>query len=148
MVPHLSRTIPGNPDIIINMSGAGGLKANNCASNEMPNEGSEMLCAPWLSVAQLTRREGVRFDYSRMRAVGGETAINIAVANKGIMIDGDRTTAGRGSQPLVVAGLSPSSTLDLRRRLGFDILGIDCVYIPDCRGQAKQFPASRRARSA
>ena len=142
VVPHLSRTIPGNPDIIINnMSGAGGLKANNYASNEMPNDGSEMLCAPWLSVAQLTRREGVRFDYSRMRAVGGETAINTAVVNKGIMIDGDRTTAGQGSQPLIVAGLSPSSTLDLRQRLGLDILGIDYLYIPGYRGQAKQFPA-------
>ena len=142
VVPHLARTIPGNPDIIINnMSGAGGLKANNYAGNEMPNDGSEILCAPWLSVAQMTRREGVRFDYSKMRPVGGESAINTAVVNKNIMIDGDRTTAGQGPQPLVVAGLAPSSTLDLRQRLGLDILGIDYVYIPGYRGQAKQFPA-------
>lgn len=142
VVPHLARLIPGQPDIIINnMSGAGGMKANNYASNEMPNDGSEMLCAPWLSIAQVTRRDGVRFDYSKMRVVGGESSINTAVVNKNIMKDGDRTTVGQGSQPLVVAGLSPSSTLDLRQRLGYDILGVDYVYIPGYRGSAKQIPA-------
>ncbi len=142
VVPHLARLIPGQPDIIINnMDGAGGMKANNYASNEMPNDGSEMLCAPWLSVAQMTRREGVRFDYSTMRVVGGESSINTAVVNKDIMTDGDRTTAGQGSQPVVIAGLSPSSSLDLRGRLGLDILGIDHAYVPGYRGSAKQVPA-------
>ena len=142
VVPHLARLIPGQPDIIFNnMAGAGGLKANNYASNEMPNDGSEMLCAPWLSVAQMTRREGVRFDYSSMRVVGGEKAINTAVINKNVLKDGDRTTIGQGSQRLVVAGLSASSTLDLRQRLGLDILGVDYVYIPGYRGSAKQIPA-------
>ncbi len=142
VVPHLARLIPGQPDIIINnMSGAGGLKANNYASNEMPNDGSEMLCAPWLSIAQLTKRDGVRFDYSKMRVVGGESSISTAVINKNVLVDGDRTTIGQGSHPLVVAGLSPSSTLDLRQRLGYDILGVDHVYIPGYRGSAKQIPA-------
>lgn len=142
VVPHLARLIPGKPDVIINnMSGAGGLKANNYASNEMPNDGSEMLCAPWLSIAQLTKRQGVRFDYSKMRVVGGESAINTAVINKNVLVDGDRTTIGKGSQPLVIAGLSPSSTLDLRQRLGLDVLGVDYKYVPGYRGQAKQLPA-------
>ncbi len=142
VVQHLARLIPGQPNIIINnMAGAGGMKANNYASNEMPNDGSEMLCAPWLSVAQMTRRAGVRFDYSKMRVVGGEKAINTAVINKDVLIDGDRTTIGQGSQRLVVAGLSPSSTLDLRQRLGLDILDVDYVYIPGYRGSAKQIPA-------
>lgn len=142
VVPHLARLIPGQPDIIINnMDGAGGMKANNYASNEMPNDGSEMLCAPWLSIAQLTQREGVRFDYSKMRVVGGEGAISTAVVNKNVMIDGDRTTIGQGSQPLVLAGLSPSSTLDLRHRLGLDILGVEYLYVPGYRGSAKQIPA-------
>lgn len=142
VVPHLARLIPGQPDVIINnMDGAGGMKANNYASNEMPNDGSEMLCAPWLSVAQATRSTGVRFDYSKMRVVGGESAINTAVVNKDIMVDGDRTTIGKGSKPVIVAGLSPSSTLDLRQRLGLDILGVDHLYIPGYRGSAKQVPA-------
>ncbi len=142
VVPHLARLIPGKPDVIINnMSGAGGLKANNYASNEMPNNGSEMLCAPWLSIAQLTKRKGVRFDYSKMRVVGGESAINTAVINKKVLVGGDRTTIGKGSQPLVVAGLSPSSTLDLRQRLGLDVLGVKYKYVPGYRGSAKQIPA-------
>ena len=107
----------------------------------MPNDGSEMLCAPWLSVAQLTKRDGVRFDYSTMRVIGGESSISTAVINKNVMVDGDRTTVGKGSQPLVIAGLSPSSTLDLRQRLGYDVLGVDYVYIPGYRGSAKQIPA-------
>lgn len=66
-----------------------------------------MLCAPWMSVAQLARREGVRFDCPTMRAVGGETAINTAAVSKNIMVNGDRTTAGgQGSRPRVVAGVS------------------------------------------
>ena len=142
VVPHLARTIPGQPDIIINnMTGAGGLKANNYASTEMPNDGSEMLCAPWLSLAQMTRRKGVRFDYSKMRVVGGESSINTAVINKDVLVDGDRTTIGKGSQRLVIAGLSPSSSLDLRQRLGLDILGVDHAYVPGYRGSAKQVPA-------
>ncbi|MDE0539105.1 MAG: hypothetical protein OXH94_10320 [Rhodospirillales bacterium] len=142
VVPHLARLIPGKPDVIINnMSGAGGLKANNYASNEMPNNGSEMLCAPWLSIAQLTKRKGVRFDYSKMRVVGGESAINTAIINKDVLVGGDRTTIGKGKQPLVVAGLSPSSTLDLRQRLGLDVLGVKYKYVPGYRGSAKQIPA-------
>ena len=71
-MPHLARLVPGQPEIIVNnMDGAGGLKANNHASDEVSNDGSEMLCAPWLSIARLTRRQGVRFDYSKTRVVGG-----------------------------------------------------------------------------
>ena len=142
VVPHLARLVPGQPEIIINnMDGAGGLKANNYASNEMPADGSEMLCAPWLSIAQLTRRQGVRFDYSKMRVVGGESAIDTAIISTAVVPDGDRTRIGQASQRIVVAGLSPSSTLDLRQRLGLDILGVDYAYVPGYRGQAKQLPA-------
>ena len=142
VVPHLARLVPGQPDIIINnMDGAGGLKANNYASNEAPNDGSEMLCAPWLSIAQLTRREGVRFDYAKMRLVGGESAIDTAIISTAVVPDGDRTRIGQADAPIVVAGLSPSSTLDLRQRLGLDILGVEYHYVPGYRGQAKQLPA-------
>lgn len=142
IVPHLARLIPGQPDIVINnLTGAGGLKANNYASNEMPNDGSEMLCAPWLSIAQMTQSDGVRFDYTKMRVIGGESGINTAVVNKDIMIDGDRTTIGQGSQRLVLAGLSPTSSIDIRHRLGLDLLGVDYAYIPGYRGSAKQVPA-------
>ncbi len=142
VVPHLARLIPGQPEIIINnMSGAGGMKANNYASNEAPNDGSEMLCAPWLSIAQLTQREGVRFDYSKMRLVGGESAIDTAIISKEVVPDGDRSKIGQASIKPVIAGLSPSSTLDLRQRLGMDILGVDYAYVPGYRGQAKQLPA-------
>ncbi len=142
VVPHLARLIPGQPEIIINnMDGSGGLRANNYASDGMPNDGSEILCAPWLAVAQVTGSEGVRFDYSTMRVVGGESSINTAVINENTMVDGDRSTVGQGSQPLVLAGLSPSSTLDLRQRLAYDILGIDYLYVPGYRGSAVQVPA-------
>ena len=142
VVPHLARTIPGQPEIIINnMDGAGGLKANNYASNEMPNDGSEMLCAPWLSIAQMTQREGVRFDYSKMRVVGGESAIDTAIISKEVVPDGDRTKIGQADTRIVIAGSSPSSTLDLRQRLGMDILGVDYHYVPGYRGQARQLPA-------
>lgn len=142
VVPHLARLIPGEPEIIINnMDGSGGLRANNYASAGMPNDGSEMLCAPWLAVAQVTQSDGVRFDYSKMRVVGGESAINTAVINKDSMVDGDRSSVGQGSQPLVLAGLSPSSTLDLRQRLAYDILGLDYLYVPGYRGSAVQVPA-------
>lgn len=142
VVPHLARLIPGQPEIIINnMSGSGGLRANNYASQGMPSDGSEMLCAPWLAVAQVTKSPGVRFDYSAMRVVGGESSINTAVINKGTMVGGDRSTVGKGSQRLVLAGLSPSSTLDLRQRLAYDILGLDYLYVPGYRGSAKQVPA-------
>lgn len=141
VVPHLARLIPGKPDVIItNMDGAGGLKANNYVSQDAPNDGSEMLCAPWLSIAQLTKRDGVRFDYSKMRLVGGESAIDTAIISKEVLPGGDRTKIGQGAKP-VIAGLSPSSTLDLRQRLGLDILGVDYVYVPGYRGQAKQLPA-------
>ena len=142
VVPHLARLIPGQPEIIINnMDGSGGMRANNYASDGMPNDGSEMLCAPWLAVAQVTQSDGVRFDYAAMRVVGGESSINTAVINKNTMIDGDRSTVGEGDQPLVLAGLSPSSTLDLRQRLAYDILGLDYLYVPGYRGSAVQVPA-------
>ena len=143
IVPNIARLIPGKPDIVIrNMSGAGGLKANNYVSQDAPNDGFTVLCAPWLSSAQMTRRKGVRFDYSKMRLVGGESAIDTSVISKKIVPGGLKNAAqATKAKRIVIGGLSPSSTLDLRLRLAADLLGLKTVYIPGYRGQAKQVPA-------
>ncbi|MEM7693552.1 MAG: hypothetical protein AAF318_03820 [Pseudomonadota bacterium] len=141
VVPHLARLTPGQPDIVItNMDGAGGMKANNYVSQDAPNDGSEMLCAPWLSIAQLTKRAGVRFDYSKMIVIGGESAIDTAIISKDVLPDGDVKNIA-DAERVVIAGLSPSSTLDLRQRLALDMLGVNYLYVPGYRGQAKQLPA-------
>ncbi|MCC5983023.1 MAG: hypothetical protein JJU42_01550 [Rhodobacteraceae bacterium] len=137
----LPETIPGAPTIIVqNMAGAGGILANNYVYEQADNDGMTVLCAPWLSIAQVTQAEGVRFRYDEMIPIGS------AISSTGMLI-----RAGLIDEPaeimerrLTLGGLQPAASNDLRQRLALRIMGVDYHYVPGFQGDAAQRPAMQR----
>ena len=141
VMPYLAKHTPGNPTIIIqNMGGAGGVSGNNFVYEQARPDGMTILCAPWLSVAQVAKAEGVRFDYTKMRLVGAHRAVNTALVATTLVNDPSEIV----KKPFKMAGLAPSSSIDLRTRLALDIIGADYRYVAGFAGDATQRPALQR----
>ena len=137
--PAWSRNIPGNPEIVIqHMAGAGGLKGNNHVYEQAKNDGMTVLCAPWLSLAQILGTEGARFRYDEMELIGGQQSNRVLIvkmdAGGGINTAMDLI----GSEEFILGGLSPTSSQDLGNRSSFAALGVENYkYVPGFRGGAK-----------
>jgi hypothetical protein len=141
VMPFLSKHTPGNPQIIIqNMGGAGGITGNNYVYDQARPDGNTILCAPWLSVAQVAGAEGVRFRYERMRPVGAHRAVNTALVATNLV----QNPADIVRVQFRMAGLAPSSSIDLRTRLALDLIGANYRYVAGFAGDATQRPALQR----
>lgn len=141
VAPYLSKHTPGAPTIIIqNMGGAGGVTGNNYVYEQARPDGMTILCAPWLSVAQVAKAEGVRFDYTKMRLIGAHRAVNTALVTTNLVTDPTEIV----KKPFKMAGLAPSSSIDLRTRMALDIIGADYRYVAGFAGDATQRPALQR----
>ena len=141
VVPFLAKHTPGSPTIIIeNMGGAGGITGNNFVYEQAKPDGMTFLCAPWLSIAQVAKAEGVRFDYTKMRLVGASRSVNAALVATNLVNDPSEIV----KKPFKMAGLAPSSSIDLRTRLALDIIGADYRYVAGFAGDVMQRPALQR----
>jgi tripartite-type tricarboxylate transporter receptor subunit TctC len=79
---HMGNKIPGQPSIVlVNMSGAGGVKAFNYVYNAAPRDGTVLLM-PFFNnpLFQLIRPEGIRFDAREMRWIGNMAELNSVIA--------------------------------------------------------------------
>jgi tripartite-type tricarboxylate transporter receptor subunit TctC len=76
IAPHLSRHIPGNPNIIMeHMPGAGGVIAGNHIYGTAPQDGSKMLLSHAITLAEKLDPTGVRFETAKMQWLGAYDAI-------------------------------------------------------------------------
>jgi len=69
---HLSRHIPGNPNVIVqNMPGGGGIVCTNWLFNIAPKDGTVIAHLPWrIWGFQLAKDPKVKFDFKKMNGVG------------------------------------------------------------------------------
>jgi tripartite-type tricarboxylate transporter receptor subunit TctC len=81
LAEHMAKYVPGKPTIVIvNMPGAGGVKASNYVYTAAPRDGTTWLMPFWTHpVFQLIRPKGIKFDMNKMRWIGGMAALNSAV---------------------------------------------------------------------
>ncbi len=141
VTPYLSKHTPGAPRIIIqNMAGAGGVIGNNFVYDQARPDGLTILCAPWLSIAQVAKAEGVRFDYTKMRLVGAHRSVNTALVATNLVGE----PADIVKKEFKMAGLAPSSSIDLRTRIALDMVGANYRYVAGFAGDATQRPALQR----
>jgi tripartite-type tricarboxylate transporter receptor subunit TctC len=141
VTPYLTKHTPGNPQIIVqNMAGAGGIVANNFVYDQARPDGMTILCAPWLSIAQVAKSEGVRFDYTKMKLIGAHRSINTALVASNLIND----PAEIVKKEFKMAGLAPSSSIDLRTRIALDMIGANYRYVAGFAGDATQRPALQR----
>lgn len=141
LTEFLTETIPGNPTIIVqNMPGAGGILANNFVYDQADPDGFNVLCAPWLSIAQVTQAEGVRFRYDEMINIGSAISSTGMIMRAGLIDD----PADIVNHRITLGGLQPAASNDLRQRLALQIIGVDHLYVPGFQGDAAQRPAMLR----
>lgn len=78
LAPHLSRNIPGSPDIVVqNMSGAGTVIAANYVYNVAKPDGLTLgLVNPAIYIEQLLGAKEVRFDWPKFSWVGSPERID------------------------------------------------------------------------
>ena len=73
---HLSRHIPGHPNIIIeHMPGAGGVTAGNHLFGPGPQDGTKILLSHAITMTEMLEPRGVRFQSARMHWLGTFDAI-------------------------------------------------------------------------
>ena len=141
VLPYVKKHTAGNPQILVqNMAGAGGIMGNNHVYDLARPDGLTALCAPWLSVAQAAKSEGVRFDYTKMKLVGAHRAVNTVLVATALVNDPAEIT----SKPFVLGGLVPSSSIDLRTRIALDMIGAKYRYVAGFAGDAPRMPALHR----
>lgn len=83
LVQHMAGKIPGKPDaVVVNMPGAGGVKATNYVYSAAPRDGTTVIMPFWTHpVFQIIRPKGIKFDVRKMRWIGGMATLNSAIVS-------------------------------------------------------------------
>ncbi|NKB21792.1 MAG: hypothetical protein GKS01_14970 [Alphaproteobacteria bacterium] len=78
---HMPKFIPGKPKmIVINMPGAGGIVAANYMANRAKKNGTEIaILTRELALAQRTKAVGVKYDLSKLSAIGSAASSTFLV---------------------------------------------------------------------
>ena len=81
LVAHMAGKIPGKPNVVVvNMPGAGGVKATNYVYSAAPRDGTTVIMPFWTHpVFQIIRPKGIKFDVRKMRWIGGMATLNSAI---------------------------------------------------------------------
>lgn len=137
---QMSKYIPGHPTVIVkNMPGGGSLTAQNYLFERARPDGLTIGFNPFQAMAQLTEREGVRFDYSKFTYIAGvQGAPFVGVANTDLAPDGlnGPEDIGKIDKRLVYAGRNPLHAIDVLSTAAFDLLGMTHAYVPGYSGSA------------
>ena len=143
VVPHWQKHIPGKPEMIIkNMTGAGGMTANNFVYEKAKPDGLTVLTAPWLSMAQITKQPGARVKYDEMVLIGGQTEGKVIFISNKVVPNGVDDL--KNVKLIKLGGLRASSNVDIRNLLSLEILGIPVKHVTGYRGGAKAVAALMR----
>lgn len=120
---HLSRHIPGNPQIVVqNMPGAGSIVATNYISEVAPQDGTVIAAVlQTLLQSQLTSDKLIKFDGRRLNWIGNPSAsVNVIVT----WHDSDVKTFQQAQQKSVAIGItSPASSGGIEVAIANNLLG-------------------------
>ena len=113
LAQYMGSHIPGKPStVIINMPGAGGVKATNYLYNAAPRDGTA-IGMPFfnLPLFQLIRPQGIKFDVRKMGWIGNMAELNdviVVMASKGVKTIDDAkkrqvvlAASGKGSETYI-----------------------------------------------
>ena len=138
--PFLKKHTPGNPTFIVkSMPGGGGVKVLNWMYEKASKNGRLVLFGPTITISQVLKQRGLRFDYKGFRVIGGYVSNTLVTfARKDILPGGlKKPTDIVKAKNVKQAGLRATAWYDLTTRLALDLLGVKNRYVPDYRGGAK-----------
>lgn len=121
---HIGAHLAGNPNTIVeNMPGAAGVVAANYVYNVAPKNGTAMLVTIAPFTTQYLGGRPVKFDSPKFYWLG---AFNISQGTYANRILGVKNTADllKTKTQVVIGGLGPNSSRDLRMRAFLEALGI------------------------
>ena len=139
---HLKKHIPGKPEVIVsNMPGAGGIVGTNHMGQVAKPDGLTLAFFATSFMQQVLEDPALTVDISKFVWLGGfgQPALCFVRKDAGSGIKGvdDLLTSGE----FKMGGYRPTSSTDIRMRLGLDMLGADYRYVSGYRSSAKVLAA-------
>ncbi len=130
MVKHLSKHIPGQPAIIVqNMAGAGGVTAVNFMGEVAKPDG---LTAGYFTGSLFhhqIKEPSLRVDLGKFGFVTGVQGVTVSYVRADVPPGIKKPADFVKAQKFRAAGLSISSSKDVRFRLSFELLGLKYDYV-------------------
>ena len=134
---HLGKHIPGNPVIVVkNMPGAGGIAGTNFMGEVARPDGLTVAFFGPPLTQQLLQDSGLRVDLSEFVWLGGIGLPLVCFIRKDAGTGIDSAENLLELDGFKVAGLRPTTSLDLRMRMALDLLGARYRYVTGYRGLA------------
>ena len=132
---HLADHVPGKPNVIVeNMPGAAGVVAANYIYNVAPKDGTAILVTIAPFTTQYLGGRPVKFDSPKFYWLGAFNISQGTYANKILCVKNTADLLTTKTQ-VVIGGLGPNSSRDLRMRAFLDALGVRNVkYVSGYRG--------------
>ena len=135
---HLSKYIPGNPNVIVdNMAGAGSIIAANHVYNAAPKDGTVVgnISGP-IILEQLFANPAIQFDMAKFRYLAvpvSETYVFVVTRKPGVSKFDE--ILGPNAKQITVGGI-PGSTVEHAPVLARDILGANLKVVLGYKGTA------------
>lgn len=144
LAQHMGKHIPGKPTLVlINMPGAGGVKAANFVYSAAPRDGT-VLIMPFFNnpLFQLIRPEGIRFDAREMRWIGNMAELNSVIA---VMSELPvKSIEDAKKQEVILAASAKGSETYFYPQLANSLLGTRFKFVMGYRGTADMSVAMER----
>ena len=139
---HLEKHIPGKPEIIVsNMPGAGGIVGTNHMGQVAKPDGLTLAFFATSFMQQVLKDPALKVDISKFVWLGGfgQPALCFIRKDAGSGLKGVDDLLNIGEFKL--GGYRPTSSTDIRMRMGLDMLGADYRYVSGYRSSAKVLAA-------
>jgi tripartite-type tricarboxylate transporter receptor subunit TctC len=127
---HLSRHIPGNPNVTVqNMGGGGGLIAVNYIGEVAKPDGYTAAYFTGSLFQHQIKDPALRVDIGKFGFITGVHGVTVSYIRADVAPGIKKPMDFLKAQPFRAAGLGISSSKDVRFRLSFDLLGLKYNYV-------------------
>ena len=142
IVRHFQKHIPGNPQVIVrNRAGAGGVIGTNYMGEVAKADGLTLAFFATPFMQQILEDPALTVDVSRFIWLGGFGQAPLCFIRKDAGSGVERVDDLLRSGEFNLGGYRPTSSTDIRMRLGLDLLGVNYRYVSGYRSSANMLAA-------
>ncbi|MYG25698.1 MAG: hypothetical protein F4213_06690 [Boseongicola sp. SB0677_bin_26] len=139
---HLEKHIPGSPELIVsNMAGAGGIVATNHMGEVAKADGLTLAFFATPFMQQALGDPALTVDLSKFIWLGGFGQPTLCFIRNDAGTGLERVDDLPNIGEFKMGGYRPTSSTDIRMRLGLDLLGVEYRYVSGYRSSSKVLAA-------